>query len=109
MLMLRFPLVLLLAVFTLLTIVGCATVEVDGRQVNPTQWQQESKRVKDQAAFLFKCPSDDLELKILDAYEDPAFGDYATVIGVSGCGDTAIYKRIEGHWVLDGARTGGPA
>ncbi len=85
---------------------GCATVEVQGRQINESEWQRASKRVTDEASFLFKCAPDKLELKIIDAFQDAMYGDYPTVIGVSGCGDTAIYKRVQAHWVLDGTRSG---
>jgi hypothetical protein len=85
---------------------GCATITVDGHEVEPLAWERESSRVRNEAGFLFKCPSEELELKILETVPDIS-GEIPVVIGVSGCGDTAVYKRFDGRWVLDGARSGG--
>jgi hypothetical protein len=91
--------------FVLLSAVGCGTiVVVDGHEVNEPIWQATSNQIRTEAAFLFKCDAAALKLTILETFPDLT-GEVARVVGVDGCGQTAVYKLVEGKWFLDGVRT----
>ncbi len=95
--------------FVLLGVLGCASiVVVDGHELNEEYWQSDSKKITTEAAFLFKCDAAGIKLTILETLPDIT-GEVARVVGVDGCGQTGIYKRLDGKWYLDGARTSASA
>ena len=90
-------------------IMGCSTiVVVDGKSMSEPTWEADAKSLRAEAGFLFKCPADQISLTVLDTFAD-FNGDIARVVGVSGCGDTGVYKRIDGRWYMEAARGDAPA
>lgn len=90
-----------LAVTALFTLVGCATVDVDGVMLTKSRWTEDSETIRRRAAFEMPCPAESIELRVLKEYTGFGFLG-ANAVGAAGCGHRLVYVlSVRGAWVLN--------
>ncbi|MHB8416467.1 MAG: hypothetical protein ACYDCL_00215 [Myxococcales bacterium] len=93
------------AVAAALMVAGCTppSVVVSGRMMDRNDWADVSRDVMRVASFELQCPPAQLEVTVLMATSmKTAFGrplDYASQVGVSGCGRQRVYTRSADRWI----------
>ncbi len=88
----------------MLSVSGCATVDIHGVKVQEGRWKYDSAELKKRFAFETHCDAEP-EYAVLDTSDSPPV---ATTIGLAGCGRRAVYKFVLGiGWTLNSS--GAPA
>ena len=100
---------LLLTTLAIAATTGCKPSQpplvVDGYTLNPDPWNQDRQTIVQRASFDLNCDPQSLEVRVLAAGGGQVFDDWATQVGVSGCGQRGVYVRTQSGWVLNVART----
>ena len=92
---------LLLALFAGLSS-GCVTTTVvGGKTLGSQRWNEDSEAIRTRAAFDLHCAADQLALTILAINRRGGWTPIATQVGVSGCGNQAVYVLSPSGWVVN--------
>jgi hypothetical protein len=83
---------------------------VNGHPVREAMWRSDETKIRERASFDLQCPSEKLELRLLETTPDqrPMGWPDPWAIGVSGCNKQGTYKNSNSGWFLN-ATTPGPS
>ena len=83
------------------------TVTMDGFKLWRETIEDDIKKIRQQSAFDLNCTADKLDIHVLSLMTTAGREDWASDIGVTGCGQKARYSRLDavalgavGTWVL---------
>jgi hypothetical protein len=89
---------------TLACAAACAAPEaVNGFKVNAMEWTEAQGKVASRAAFEMKCSRDQLQLTVVQVGDGVDFsgGHVPEQVGVTGCGQSAVYVRSPAGWLAN--------
>lgn len=84
-----------LALVVPVVLAGCATMNVNGFELDEDRWRTSDRDIRKRAALELSCPDSMMDLTVLAA--SPSTPSMAMQVAVSGCGRRVIYVYAGGN------------